>query len=65
MSKRLSLGIQAKGEYKKSHEILELDPKTFPECHSKEIRTWRWKKLRHAVFVVHHKGESWDIEELL
>jgi hypothetical protein len=63
MSKRL-LNLQAKIEHKKLYKILELDPKVFPECHSKEVRSWRWRKIRHVIFVVHHKGDSWDIKPL-
>ena len=61
MNNELPLNLQGKVGYEKKHVILELDPKVFPECHSKEVKAWSWKKMKNIKFIVHHKGDGWDI----
>jgi hypothetical protein len=51
-------------EFKYVREISTIDNTTFPECHSKQILVWRWSKLKHIVYLVHHNGDIFDIQKL-
>ncbi|MCL0079922.1 hypothetical protein M1O16_00960 [Dehalococcoidia bacterium] len=44
---------------------LVLDPVSFPQCVSKEVRVWRWKKMKTVKFIVHRKeDDTYDVIEL-
>jgi hypothetical protein len=44
---------------------LVLDPTIFPQCVSKEVRVWRWKKMKTVKFIVHRKeDDTYDVIEL-
>ncbi|MBT9161073.1 MAG: hypothetical protein DDT26_02372 [Dehalococcoidia bacterium] len=49
---------------KRTSELI-LDPMSFPECVSKEVRIWQWKKMKTVKYIVHHKKDgTYDVMKL-
>jgi hypothetical protein len=46
---------------KKLHLLIEIDPKNFPVCVTKEIKEWKWSGLKHKKFLAHNSGKSIEI----
>ena len=51
---------------RKLSSLIEIDLKTFPPCHGKEIPVWEWKHLKWMKYVVHVSKEGKiTVEKLL
>jgi len=42
----------------KLSSLIEIDLKTFPPCHGKEISIWEWKRLKWMKYIVHVSREK-------
>ena len=42
-----------------------IDPITFDECTSKEVRIWRWKSLKTIKVLVHFRKGKFVIKEIV
>ncbi len=51
--------------YERLYKKVTLDPKSFPECHTKEISKFKLSKFGWVTWLVHHKKEGkWDIKKI-
>ena len=49
---------------KRKPSELVIDPTTFSECTSKEVRVWRWKRLKTIRVLVHFQEGKFITKEL-